>query len=320
MDAPLLIAACGFSVVAGANDGSTMVAMNLDSKAFGPVTSILLLVVAIAVGPLLLGTGVATTLARGLVSFEGRDGPTAFLVAVVVAIGVIWVLASRGLPTSLTLSLTGAIIGAGLGSGLAVGWGTVIAVLAIGLLSPLVSLVIGALANRWLQSLPLPVAGARTKVRLLQGSTFFAQAIAYASNDAQKMIAIMALGLAPVQGVVQPQIATQALIGGLFALGILLGVRRFAGRLGQRVMPVRSGDLVSARFAASCAVLASAALGAPVSMTQSSTAGLVGAGASEHRGRVRWNEALRIGMAWLVTLPAAVVGAALITRVAVRAP
>lgn len=310
MDLPLLLAAGGFSVIAGANDGSTLIAMNLESKALRPVPSIALIALAIAAAPLVVGTGVATTVARGLVSFEGRAGTSAFLVAVVVAIVVIWLLSTKGLPTSLTLALTGGIVGAGIGSGLAVGWMSVGLVLAIGLVAPAASLLIGYLANRRLRALPLPVTGVRHRVRVLQAATFVAQCVAYSSNDAQKMIAIVAVATDHAAGRVAAQPASQALIAGLFVLGMLFGVRRLSGRLGRRVMPVQPMHLVAAKLAASCAVLGSSALGAPVSMTQSSTAGLIGAGASDRLDRVRWQEAVRIAIAWVVTLPASAAAAA----------
>ena len=315
MDLPLLLAAAGFSVVAGANDGSTLIALNLENRALGPIASSAMLAVAIAVGPLLVGTGVATTVARGLVSFEGRAGSGTFLIAVLVAILVISVLSVRGLPTSLTLALTGGIVGAGIGGGLSVGWSAVAVILAIGLLAPMVSFLVAYLANRRLRGMPMPLVDRRQRIRVLQLGTFLAQCTAYASNDAQKMMAIAAVATDHAAGTVAVEPLTQVLIAGLFVLGLLLGVRRLAGRLGRRVMPITSSHLAAARLAASCAVFGSAALGAPVSMTQSSTAGLVGAGASDRLDRVRWQEVARIGLAWLLTLPAAAATAAIVSAV-----
>jgi PiT family inorganic phosphate transporter len=67
---------------------------------------------------------------------------------------------------------------------------------------------------------------------------------------------------------------------------------------------------VTAQLASSLAVLASAALGAPVSMTQALSGGLVGTGLLRGRRQVRWQVARRLALAWVMTLPsAAVVGA-----------
>ena len=78
-----------------------------------------------------------------------------------------------------------------------------------------------------------------------------------------------------------------------------------AGTLATGVLIARPFHVVSAELSAGVAVLGSTALGAPVSMTQSVTGGLVGSGASEGLTRIRWKIALRVGVAWVVTLPAA---------------
>jgi PiT family inorganic phosphate transporter len=114
---PLVVAALAFAVITGANDGASLVGTNLASKAFSPTAAIVLLVVAVIFGPFVLGTAVATTLARGLVGFEGRSGDVALFIAVVVAVGLVYGVGHFGLPTSVTHALTGAIIGVGLGAG-----------------------------------------------------------------------------------------------------------------------------------------------------------------------------------------------------------
>ncbi|HVL99017.1 MAG TPA: inorganic phosphate transporter, partial [Egibacteraceae bacterium] len=58
----------------------------------------------------------------------------------------------------------------------------------------------------------------------------------------------------------------------------------------------------------------SAAVGAPVSMTQSVAAALVGAGMSYGHRRVRWRAVGRLGLAWLLTLPASAALAAAVAR------
>ena len=61
---------------------------------------------------------------------------------------------------------------------------------------------------------------------------------------------------------------------------------------------------MSAELASSVAVLSTASLGMPVSMTQSVAGGLAGTGASEGGRRVRWQFTVPLMTAWLVTLPA----------------
>lgn len=311
----LALSAVAFALVAGANDGATLVAINLPNPAIRPPAAIAILAVAVAVIPLVVGARVAETLVHGFVSFEGRGGEGHFLGAVVAALAVVFVLSRRGLPTSLTLALLGAIVGTGLGLGLPVSWATVTAVLLIGLAAPAVSSIAGLLTAR---ALAHSQAGHHvwTQLRLLGAIAFLLQSIAYAANDGQKMLAVLAIALglgANGRVVVQP--GSQILLGVLFALGTLAGIERFAGRLGRGILPVRALHVVASELASAASVLVSAGLGAPVSMTQASTAALVGAGVSETVWRVRWEQAVRIGGAWVLTLPASALTGALVALV-----
>ncbi|MFI5262571.1 MAG: inorganic phosphate transporter [Candidatus Limnocylindrales bacterium] len=312
MDLPLLLAAMCFAVITGANDGASLIALNLDGKALAPLTALALLVFAVVVGPFLLGTAVATTYARGLVAFGGEGGSSALLCAVIAAIGVVFVMSRLELPTSVTQALTGAIVGAGIGRDLPVDWSTVARVLIILVVAPIVS---GGLAYgiALLLAHAPPRSGLATHLRPVHAVSFLLQCTAYAANDAQKMTAIMAVALGMVTTQVVPVIGAQALIGLLFLGGSLFGVRGLASRLGLRLMPVRPLNAITAGFASATAVLASASVGAPVSMAQANAAGLVGSElVLEGYRRVRWAQAARIGLAWITTLPAAVVAAAVL--------
>lgn len=301
----LALAALAFAAVSGANDGATLIALSLPNVTLRPLASIGILAAAVSLVPLMVGVHVAETLARGLVSFEGRDGRLLFLGAVIVALGVTGTLSRQGLPTSLTLALVGAIVGTGIGRGLGVAWGTVGSVMVIGLAAPLVSGLLGLLIARAFAWLP---AGHRAwgELRALGAVAFLLQAAAYATNDGQKMIAIfaIALGLSP-GGQVGVALWSQLLLGLAFALGTLWGIERLASRLGRGVLQVRVLHSVASEFATAGAVFSSALLGAPVSTTQAATAAAIGAGVSQTRRRVRWEQAARIGAAWVLTLPSA---------------
>jgi inorganic phosphate transporter, PiT family len=67
---------------------------------------------------------------------------------------------------------------------------------------------------------------------------------------------------------------------------------------------MRPGHVISAEVAASAAVFGSAGLGVPVSMTQATTGGLVGAALNDGRRSIRWQYTAPLAVAWAVTLPA----------------
>jgi inorganic phosphate transporter, PiT family len=317
-DGALLAAALAFAVVNGINDGGALVAAGLRVPGLRPWAAMAVLSLALVVVPLLVGTQVAVTLATRLVRFEGADAglsaPGALLCAVAAAVVVVVVLSRMGLPTSLTLALVGAITGVGLGAALPVSGVTVALVLAAGVAAPVVGAVAGyALANA-LRLLPARRGAVRT-LSLLHRAGFGLQCVAYAANDGQKMFVVLAVALgatAAGESGVDLALGHFALLAAAFAVGLVLGVRPAAATLGSEIVVSRPAHVVSAEWAGAGAVLSSAAVGAPVSMTQALAGGLVGAGLRDGPKRVRWRVALGLALAWVVTLPASLAVGALL--------
>jgi PiT family inorganic phosphate transporter len=276
-----------------------------------PLVALGMLVAAVVIGPYLLGTAVATTLARGLVGFDASGGAEALLLAVAVAIGVMIVLARLGLPSSVTQALTGAIIGIGIGRDLPVDAGVVGRVLLVFILAPVAAGGLGLLFAGVLER-SRPRADLRGHLGRLHAASFLCQCVAYAGNDGQKMMAIFAVASGTVSATVQVVAPVQVAIGLLFFVGTLMGVSGLGTRVGK-LLPIRPLNAISAGFGSSVAVLGSALLGSPVSMAQSSASALVGSQIHlvTYR-RIRWEQAVRILSTWVTTLPTALGIAAIV--------
>ncbi|WP_030914920.1 inorganic phosphate transporter [Streptosporangium amethystogenes] len=297
-----------FVLVSGANDGATLLGLGLRFPRSPGWAIAALLMVALFAGPYVLGVSVARTFTERLAGLGTSGGATAFLAGVVTAVIVVAVLTGRGLPTSLTLAVIGGISGAGLGAGLPVSWRSLGTVLAVGAGAPLVGLVLGYL----LGTLSRRVPSYHRMPRLVLSAhllAYTAQCVAYAVNDGQKMIAVVSValnvgrdGLGGVGPIEVPPVWMAVLVA-LFIAGSLTSLTRVGERLGRGLVITRPLHIVSAETAATGAVLGSSALGSPVSMTQSITAGVVGVAASEGARRVRWQSVVNMGTAWLVTLP-----------------
>ncbi|MCA2184163.1 inorganic phosphate transporter [Nonomuraea cavernae] len=295
-------------LISGANDGATLIGLGLRFPHSPGWTVAALLAVVLFAGPYVLGMTVARTFTERLAGLGTAGGAVAFLSGVLIAVVVVAVLSGRGLPTSLTLAVIGGISGAGLGAGLPVSWSALGTVLAIGAGAPLVGLVLGYLLGAMSRRVP----SHRRMPRLLLGAhllAYAAQCVAYAVNDGQKMIAVVSVaygvdrdGLGGVGRVSVPPAWMAALVL-IFLAGALTSLTRVGERLGRGLVLTRPLHIVSAETAATGAVLGSSALGSPVSMTQSITAGVVGVATSEGARRVRWQGVLNVGMAWLLTLP-----------------
>lgn len=308
----LMLLAGVFAVVNGANDGGAMLAASLKGPGLRAAAMVALLAVALVGVPLVLGTAVADTLTSGLV--DAPPGARSQLLAsgVIAAIVVVAVLSRSGLPTSLTLGLVGGIVGAGVGRGLPVVGGSVGRVVAIGLVAPAVG---GVLARGLSKAVAATLSfGGASALRWVHRLAAAVQAVAYAANDGQKMVAVLVVSTA---GVSLPSLVAVAL---LFAVGAATGVGAAAGTLGGGIARSGPREEITAQLAGSAAVLGSAAVGAPVSMTQAVSGGLVGTGLLLGLRQVRWRLAGELAVAWLLTLPAAgLVGAVIAWIVEVAA-
>ncbi len=313
----LIVVAALFAVTAGANDGSSILAAGLRVPGLRPIASISILLGAIVVGPLFLfGTGVATTLTHRLVPFSlSGSGETALVAAALGSLCVIFVLNMVGLPSSLTLALIGAIAGAGFGSGLTVSRSTLLEIIALGLFAPLLAMVIAfAIARFALGALEGSQVTRRT--RFLHVVAFALQCLAYSANGGQKMLAVSAIAVGAVSGSLAGNpwwlVVVVAL---LFGIGVLTGLRRISATLSQGVLAVHLRHALVAETSSFAVVMSASLVGVPLTMSQSVAGALVGVGVSESRHRIRWSEVTRILGAWLITLPASMIVAAVFAAV-----
>lgn len=316
MEVASVAAVVVFCLVTGANDGAAVAAMSARVVPSSLGIALLALTAAVVTVPLVT-VQVAVTLADRLVGFEEGAGPTEMLVAVGVSVGVVGLLAARGEPTSLTLALVGALSGTGFGAGLPVAWAWLWGVLLAAAIAPFVAALLAAAGIRVAARVPArrPL---RVRLRLGHHLGFGLQVIAFATNDAQKMLAVAVIALPGLVSLEAPSLPGLLTIGLLFLLGAVVGLRRVGRTLSDSVLPVRPPFAVAAELASGTAVLLSSAVGAPVSMTQSVTGGLLGSSVRTGYRRVRWGVALGVVRAWVVTLPAAFLGAALIAAVIER--
>ncbi|GAA3085562.1 inorganic phosphate transporter [Streptosporangium carneum] len=282
-----------FSVVTGINDGGALLATGLKIPSVRPLAGLALLTVSVALVPLVTYQ-VAVTFTTRLADLDGPGGQVTVTVAVLCALAVVAFLGGRGRPTSLTLAVVGALTGAGLGWGLPVSAGAVLLVLVVALAAPFVGGLLAVLVRRLLTL----TAYGRALPRW-HGAGFTLQCVAYAANDGQKMLAIFMLAL----GFRDAPPPVCLVVAALFGVGALYGLPRAGRTLSREIIASRPLHGVTAELASGAAVIGCAAVGAPVSMTQTITGALIGAGVADGMGRVRWHAATKIVLAWTLTLP-----------------
>jgi inorganic phosphate transporter, PiT family len=223
-----------------------------------------------------------------------------------------------GIPSSSSHALIGGLLGAGVASaGLsAIVWQGVLKTTAAIVLSPMVGFLLAlalVLAISWILVRKTPYAVDRT-FRLLQFGSASLYSLGHGGNDAQKTMGIIA-GLLFAQGHLGPEfyvpfwvvITCQAAMG----LGTLFGGWRIVKTMGSKITRLTPMQGFCAETGGAATLFAATWLGIPVSTTHTITGAIVGVGAARRVSAVRWNVATNIVLAWIVTMPAAALVAAL---------
>jgi PiT family inorganic phosphate transporter len=320
-----VLVALAFAVMNGVNDAASVVAMPVVTRVARPAAAITVAVVGNLLGPLLLGTAVAGTIA-GFVAVQGPEGVAvvgAGLSGAVLWCGFCW---WRGIPASASQALVGGLTGAALAAGGpdAVNWGGVSDWRPSGVLGAVFALVfsvalglgLGAVADL-LARLSLRRATRQVEPAVGIGEWMSAGALAFGhgANDAQKsMGAIVAVLVASGR---QPTFSVPLWVtlvsAAALTFGTALGGWSIVRTLGTRIVRVRPVDGLVSQGSSAAVVLASSVVGAPVSTTEVLSSSIVGAGVGRRRGRhVRWSMVGHIGVSWATTIPATGVLAALL--------
>jgi PiT family inorganic phosphate transporter len=95
------------------------------------------------------------------------------------------------------------------------------------------------------------------------------------------------------------------------ALGTLVGGWRIVHTVGSKITRLTPVQGCCASTGSAIMLFAATYLGIPVSTTHTVTGSIIGVGAARKVSAVRWNVASNIVIAWIVTLPASALMAAL---------
>jgi inorganic phosphate transporter, PiT family len=227
-----------------------------------------------------------------------------------------------GLPTSSSHALIGGFVGAGVAKA---GWSVVNTkslqrtVLFI-FVSPLAGLAVAfllMLALLWIfrSSMPRRVDRLFRRLQLVSAAAF---SLGHGGNDAQKTMGIISVLLVGAgylhlnaDGSLPVPLWVVLLAQAAIALGTLSGGWRIVKTLGQRITALKPIGGFSAETAAASSIYVATFLGIPVSTTHTITGAIAGAGSTRRLSGVRWGVARRIVWAWLITIPAAAIIAAI---------
>ncbi len=305
-----------FDFINGAHDSSNVVATMISSRAMSARKALALSTVAHFLAPFLFGVAVATTIGHEVVD------PKAITIRVIFAAllaAIVWNLVTWGLgiPSSSSHALVGGLVGA-----VSVDYGLAVIEMR-GLLKIVVALfvspILGLLMGYLLMRLVLFLArGASPRINWFfkrgQIVTSLALALSHGTNDAQKTMGIIAMSLVTLGYRSEFCVPwwVVACSAGAMSLGTAVGGWRIMRTLGGKFYKIRPVHGFTAQIASAFIILGAAFLGGPVSTTQVVSSAILGVGSARRVSRVRWNVAGNILAAWVLTIPASALLAALL--------
>jgi PiT family inorganic phosphate transporter len=313
----VIVVALVFDYTNGFHDAANAIATSVATRALAPRTALIMAGVMNMVGAF-LGTEVASTVGSGIIAAPaGLAGLVVVLSALVGAI--VWNLITWyfGLPSSSSHALIGGLVGAALASAGTVQWSGVIDKVVIPMVvSPVVGFVLAGLvmlALLWLFRTARPTRVSRG-FRVAQTVSAAAMALGHGLQDAQKTMGVIVLALVVGgyhQGFAIPWWVVLLSAGALSA-GTYSGGWRIMRTLGRRIIDLDPPRGFAAELTASAVLYTTAfAFAAPISTTQTITSSILGVGATKRLSAVRWNIGGQIAIAWVLTIPAAALTAAL---------
>lgn len=311
-----------FNFLNGVHDSSNIVATMISSRTFGPRMALTMTAIAEFSGPFLFGVAVATTIGDEVTV---ASAITLHVITACLISAIFWDLFTwfLGFPSSSSHALIGGLIGAvAIGAGFGAirfnGLGKVLIVL---FTSPLIGFVVGFVLMRFIFFL---ARGATPKInkffKRAQFVTAIGLAFSHGTNDAQKTMGVLALGL--VIGGILPTFKIPfwviASCAGAISLGTSVGGWRLIRTLGGKFYKIRPVHSFATQLTSSTIILVASLFGGPVSTTQVVSSAIIGIGAAERLGKVRWSVAGDIITTWIVTIPVSALISAGIYLVLVR--
>jgi PiT family inorganic phosphate transporter len=316
----ILIAVLGLAVlfdyINGFHDTANAIATSVSTRALQPQWAIAMSATANFVGAL-TGTAVAKTIGSGLIAPSAEGG---VVVAAALVGAVTWNLLTWrfGIPSSSSHALIGGLLGA---SAAAIGFSAWLIPGILGkVILPLVSSPIVGFAisfalmvvifNVFRRAHPKTM---NDRFRRLQILSAAFMAFSHGSNDAQKTMGVMTLALVTAGVIPEFKVPLWVIIlaASAISLGTAAGGWRIIRTMGTKVVKLDPVHGFAAETTAATIIFGASTLGMPVSTTHVISSAILGAGSSDRFNAVHWGVARRIGVAWVLTLPASGIVAAL---------
>jgi PiT family inorganic phosphate transporter len=323
----IVLVAFVFDFINGFHDSANSIATIVSTRVLSPKYAVLWAAFFNFVAAFGFGTAVAKTMGKGLIHVELVD-PQVILAGLLGAI--FWNLITwyYGIPSSSSHALMGgyagaAIAKAGISALILAGWVKPIIFIFV---APLLGFTLGVVMmvivgwsfrrahprniDVWFRRFQLVSAAAyslghgtndaQKTMGIVLGLLFSAQAVF--ANHPWRLLHITSMDTVPIWIILWAHLA--------IALGTMAGGWRIVKTMGQRITRLQPYGGFCAESAGAASLFIASHFGIPVSTTHTITGAISGVGATQRMSSVRWGVAGRIVWAWILTIPAAAVIAA----------
>lgn len=308
----LLVAlALAFDFMNGFHDAANAIATIVSTGVLKPGQAVVFAAFFNFIAIFVFHLSVAATVGKGIVQPGVVDTHVVFgaLVGAISWNVITWYF---GIPSSSSHALIGGIVGAVLvkaGPGVLLSAGIIKTVVFI-LVSPLLGFLLGSLmmvlvANLFRRSRPLRVDKWFRRLQLISAGAY---SLGHGGNDAQKTIGIIWMLLVATGYVAStdsaPPMWTVVACYLVIGLGTLFGGWRIVRTMGQKITKLKPVGGFCAETGGALTLFIATGFGIPVSTTHTITGAIVGVGSTQRASAVRWGLAGRIVWAWVLTIPA----------------
>ena len=315
----LIGVALAFDYINGFHDAANSIATVVSTRVLTPGQAVVWAAIFNFLAAFTFGTAVASTIGTGMIDISVVTSTVIFagLLGAIVWDLITWYV---GLPTSSSHALVGGYAGAAIAKA---GWTSLIAAgwtktLVFIVLSPVIGMslaLIISVVTLWIFRNFRPARVDRW-FRRLQLVSAAAYSLGHGTNDAQKTMGIVAGVLFTAGYLREFAIPLWVILAAhaAIALGTLTGGWRIVHTMGSKITKLQPFGGFAAETAGAITLFTASSLGIPVSTTHTITGAIIGVGAIKRLSAVRWGVARQIVWAWVLTIPAAALIAALTYR------
>jgi inorganic phosphate transporter, PiT family len=312
----LILFALSFDYVNGFHDAANSIATVVSTRVLTPSRAVVWAALFNFVAAFTFGTQVATTVGSGMVDLRIVTFAVIFagLCGAILWDIITWYF---GLPTSSSHALVGGYAGAALAKAgfsaiIVSGWSTTLIYIFIAPLMGMALAIVLSVGTLWLfrKYSAFRVDAWFRRLQLVSAALY---SLGHGTNDAQKTMGIIA-GVLFAGGYIESfYIPIWVILSAhaAIALGTLSGGWRIVHTMGMRITKLQPVGGFAAETAGAITLFTANSLGVPVSTTHTITGAIVGVGAVRRLSAVRWPIAQRIVWAWILTIPAAGMTAAI---------